>query len=175
MTSRNLLQKLCSRLYVFLFTKIAYIPIFPLPLKSSSSELCCLPGYSPHFAPNKTWLTTLILCLFFSVDTFLGSIFCILKKYSFNFFVIIFQNLSRWTIYNLFCSENSIYNQLFFKNMISRLNCPQLFFFFSKVTGHFCICILYTDFWFLSRLPLFLWILLMCLFKTYRISPVILE
>ena len=35
------------------FTKITYILTFPLPLSQSYLK-CCLPGYSPHFAPNKT-------------------------------------------------------------------------------------------------------------------------
>ena len=33
---------------------------------SQSYLRCCLPGCSPHFAPNKTSLTTLKLCIFFS-------------------------------------------------------------------------------------------------------------
>ena len=37
----------------------------PLPLWSSFSELpeCCLPGRSPHFAPSKTQLASLVLCI----------------------------------------------------------------------------------------------------------------
>ena len=48
-------------------TKTLYTGLPPLPLWSSLSELrCCLPGCSPHSAPNKTSLTTLKLCVFFS-------------------------------------------------------------------------------------------------------------
>ena len=51
------------------FTTISYLLTF-LPYLfgavSQSYLKCCLPGYSSHFAPNKTWLTTLTLCIFFS-------------------------------------------------------------------------------------------------------------
>ena len=52
-----------------LTSKIAYILILPLPLWSSFLEYlrCRLPGYRSHFVPNKTWFTTLILCIIFKL------------------------------------------------------------------------------------------------------------
>ena len=41
------------------------IPPYFFGAVSQSSLICCLLGYSPHFAPHKIWLTTLKLCIFF--------------------------------------------------------------------------------------------------------------
>ena len=49
-------------------TTISYILTFPPYIFGAVSQSylkCCLPGYSSHFAPNKIWLTTLTLCIFF--------------------------------------------------------------------------------------------------------------
>ena len=35
----------------------------PLGEVTQSYLRCCLPSCSPHIAPNKTWLTTLMLCI----------------------------------------------------------------------------------------------------------------
>ena len=52
------------------FTKITYIDLPPVALWSNFQGYlrCCLPGCSPHFAPNKAQLTTLMLCIFLSVS-----------------------------------------------------------------------------------------------------------
>ena len=52
------------------FTKTLYIDLLPLPPWSCLSELSEVlpPGCSPHFAPNKTKLTTVKLCIYL-VDT----------------------------------------------------------------------------------------------------------
>ena len=41
------------------------IPPYFFGAVSQSSLICCLLGYSPHFAPHKIWLITLKLCIFF--------------------------------------------------------------------------------------------------------------
>ena len=51
------------------FTKTLFIDFPPLPLWSSFSELrCCLPGCSPHFAPNKTCNSQVVHLFFFLVN-----------------------------------------------------------------------------------------------------------
>ena len=50
------------------FTKIIYfysLPPYIFGAVFQSYQKCCLPSYSPHFIPNKTWLTTLTLRFFF--------------------------------------------------------------------------------------------------------------
>ena len=56
-TSRNLLETYVFDRMYSPFTKIAYILTFPPYLCGAVSQnylSFCLPGFSPHFAPNKT-------------------------------------------------------------------------------------------------------------------------
>ena len=46
--------------YILTFPYYLFGAVFQSYLK------CYLPGYSPHFVPSKSYLTTLILCMFFS-------------------------------------------------------------------------------------------------------------
>ena len=55
-TSRKLLEKYVLGCMHSSFTKITYILSFPPCLFGGVSQSylrCCLPGCSPHFAPNK--------------------------------------------------------------------------------------------------------------------------
>ena len=47
-------------------TEVRHAAPAPPPLRSGLSERLrrCLPGHTPHFAPNKTELTTLTSCIF---------------------------------------------------------------------------------------------------------------
>ena len=68
-TNRNLLEKYVLVCIYSPFTIITHILTFLLPCLfgavSQSYLRCCLLGCSPHFAPNKTKLATLMLCFFF--------------------------------------------------------------------------------------------------------------
>ena len=44
-----------------------YIPPYLFGRVFQSYLKCCLPDHSPHFTPNKTYLTTLRLCIFFKL------------------------------------------------------------------------------------------------------------
>ena len=50
------------------FSKIKDIDL-PLHLSQCYLRFCLL-GYSPHFTPNKGWLTTLMLCEFIFLFSF---------------------------------------------------------------------------------------------------------
>ena len=41
------------------------LPSYLFGAVSQSYLRCCLPGYSPHFVPNKTYLATFTLYIFF--------------------------------------------------------------------------------------------------------------
>ena len=53
---QNLFQKYVLDHMKLPFTKVTYSLVFPLPTSMEQSEDLrgCLPGRSPHFAPNKT-------------------------------------------------------------------------------------------------------------------------
>ena len=66
-TSRNFLENMCSIAGTPPITKITHILIFLPCLCGAVSQRylrCRLPDLSSHFAPQKTYFTTLTLCIF---------------------------------------------------------------------------------------------------------------
>ena len=62
-------KKICAWLHVFLLHQNHIFTDRPPCLFGAVCQSflkCCLPGCSPHFAPSKTSLTTLMLCIFSS-------------------------------------------------------------------------------------------------------------